>query len=210
MSRPDPKRTLSLPFPNGRRSRSRQRLSSLVRQSHIFASLVRQILETKFLQEVAAHPLTLSQFQLLKLIALNGNYQIGEVAGFLGVSPPAATKNIDKLERLGLITRHPSKGDRRATLLSASTKGRRLVEQYESVKAERLTPVFEGFSAKDIDQFTELMERFSLSLLKREELGRGMCLLCSAYCQQECSVSRVRGGCPYERLRHAHSKEGVS
>ncbi len=53
-------------------------------------------------------------------MTLNGRHQAGELAEFLGVSAPAATKNIDKLERFGLVVRSPSKGDRRATQLSAS------------------------------------------------------------------------------------------
>ena len=117
----------------------------LVRYSHIFASVVREVLEAKFLREVSPYPLTLSQFHLLKLIALNGGHQVGEVATVLGVSPPAATKNVNKLERLGLIVRNPSKGDRRATLLTPSAKGRRLVQKYEDLKADRLGPVLEEF-----------------------------------------------------------------
>src|SRR3990172_1781993 len=90
----------------------------LLRSSHIFASAVREILEQKLVREVSSVPLTLSQFHLLKLMHLNGRHQVGQVADFLGVSPPAATKNIDKLEALGLLVREPSKGDRRARLLS--------------------------------------------------------------------------------------------
>ena len=106
----------------------------LLRYSHIFASAVRDLLELKVLREVTDDPLTLPQFHLLKLISLNGTHQVGEVAQFLGVSPPAATKNIDKLEGLGLVARSPSTDDRRATLLASSHKGRRLVKRYEALK----------------------------------------------------------------------------
>ena len=40
-----------------------------LRFSHIFASIVREILEVKLLEEVAPHPLTLPQFHLLKAVA---------------------------------------------------------------------------------------------------------------------------------------------
>ena len=97
--------------------------SQLLRYSHIFASAVRDLLELKVLREVTDDPLTLPQFHLLKLISLNGTHQVGEVAQFLGVSPPAATKNIDKLEGLGLVARRSSTRDRRATLLASSREG---------------------------------------------------------------------------------------
>jgi DNA-binding MarR family transcriptional regulator len=177
----------------------------LVRYSHIFASAVREILELKLLREASAMPLTLSQFHLLKLMFLNGRHQVGEVADFLGVSPPAATKNIDKLEALGLVVRSPSKGDRRATLLSVSPKGRRLVRRYEELKAARLSPVLKKFGTEEREQFTRLLERFSLSLLEKELAGEhdhdGVCLRCDAYIQAGCPVGRLRGGCPYQTAR---------
>ena len=178
---------------------------NLLRFSHIFAAVVRDILEVKFLEESCPHSLTLLQFHLLKVISLNGGYQVGELAGFLGVSPPAATKNIDKLERLGLIVRTPSKGDRRATLLIPSTKGRRLVQKYEELKADRLAPVLADIGPKDLDRLAKLLERFSLSVIKQEDTGDGLCLRCAAYCSEDCSVGQIRGGCPHEKVRMSHS-----
>jgi len=168
------------------------------------------VLEVKFLAETTQHPLTLLQFHLLKLIALNGDHQMGEIANFLGVSAPAATKNIDKLERLGLVVRSPSKGDRRATLLSSSSKGRRLVQKYEDLKATRLGPVLREFKREELDDFSQLLERFSLCLLKNEESADGLCLRCSAYCEDHCPVAQVRGGCLYQKVRGAHVGEGIA
>jgi DNA-binding MarR family transcriptional regulator len=178
---------------------------NFLRYSHIFASLVREILEVKFLREISPYPLTLSQFHLLKVITLNGHHQVGEMANVLGVSPPAITKNIDKLERQGLLVRSPSKGDRRATLLSPSAKGRRLVQKYEDLKAERLAPVLEEFSPEELDRLAQLLKRFSLSLIKKEDAGGGLCLRCAAYCEEDCPVGLIRGGCPYQRIRGARA-----
>ena len=137
-------------------------------------------------------------------------YQVGELASFLGVSPPAATKNIDKLERLGLIVRTPSKGDRRATLLVPSAKGRRLVQKYEGIKADRLAPVLEEMGSKDLDRLAQLLERFSLSVVKNEEAGEGLCLWCAAYCTEGCAVGRIRGGCPYEKVRMTRASDAAA
>ncbi len=173
----------------------------LVRYSHIFASAVRDLLELKVLREVTDDPLTLPQFHLLKLVSLNGSHQVGEVAQFLGVSPPAATKNIDKLEGLGLLARSPSTDDRRATLLASSRKGRRLVKRYEALKEERLEPVLDSFSDTELAQFTRLLERFSLQLISQEDSGEGLCMRCSAYYDEACPVDHLRDGCPYQKVR---------
>lgn len=173
----------------------------LLRYSHIFASAMRDLLEIQVLREVTDDPLTLPQFHLLKLISLNGSHQVGEVARFLGVSPPAATKNIDKLEGLGLVARNRSQGDRRAKVLASSRKGRRLVKRYEALKEERLEPVLDGFSEQELRQLTRLLERFSLLLIEQRDTGDGLCMRCSAYYDEACPVNHLRDGCPYQRMR---------
>ena len=189
----------------GQRAESGDATLRLLRDSHIFASAIREVLEVKLLREISPDPLTTSQFQALRLMALDGHHQLGKVADFLGVSPPAATKNIDKLERLGLVVRAPSKGDRRATLLSVSPKGRRLVRKYEQRKAACLGPVLRSFRATEITQFADLLERFSVSLLGREPSAERFCLRCAGYIEPDCPVSQVRGGCRYQQARHVHA-----
>lgn len=182
----------------------------LLRDSHIFASAICEILDVKLLREISQCSLTTSQFQILKLMSFNGHHQIGEVAGFLGVSPPAATKNIDKLERLGLMSRSPSKGDRRATLLSVSRKGRRLVQKYEDLRVTRFAPVVETFKPEEIDALTTLLERFSISLLSHEPIGERFCLRCAGYIEDDCPIRQVHGGCRYQEIRNSRQTEDVS
>lgn len=187
----------------------------LLRNSHIFASAVRDVLERKFLKDTSHLPLTLSQFHLLKLMSINGQHQVSEVAEFLGVSPAAASKNIDKLEGLGLVVRTPSEGDRRATLLSVSPKGRRLVSAYEELKAERLHPVLDNFKPKEIEELSRLLERFSVEVFKLEEAegsesGNRYCLRCAAYLESDCPVGELRGGCPYSKVYDERRKNKTS
>jgi DNA-binding MarR family transcriptional regulator len=178
----------------------------LVRYSHIFASAVREVLELRLLRSASSLPLTLSQFHVLKLMTFNGQHQVSEVASFLGVSPPAATKNIDKLERIGLMVRAQSAGDRRATLLSVTDKGRRLVQRYERLKAERLAAVLEAFEPQEVTRLASLLERFSVALLDLDPGGDGSCLRCAAYLEEGCPVGALRGGCPYRGLKARASR----
>jgi DNA-binding MarR family transcriptional regulator len=173
----------------------------LLRFSHIFASVVREFLELQLLHEVSDEDLSLSQLHLLKLITLDGDHQMGQVAEFLGISAPATTKNIDKMERLGLVSRIPSTGDRRATLLAPSQQGRRLVSRYEALKEDRLAPVLEGFNKKELKQMADLLERFSLRLIHAQEPMSQICLRCSAYYDEHCPVPHLQDGCPYKQVR---------
>lgn len=185
-------------------------LYRFLRNSHIFSSAVHEILETKYLTDTCREPISLQQFHLLKLISLNGQHQVGEIADFLGVSSPAATKCIDKLERLGLLRRSRCPADRRATLLSATDKARDVVNRYEAHKTERLSPLLDRFEQREIAQFTRLMERFSLLLYAREIRENGYCLRCAVYGESNCPIGQVLGNCPYEKVRsrrNGHAEE---
>ncbi len=179
----------------------------LLRNSHIFSAVVREVLEEDLIRDTTNLPLTLSQFHLLKLLSIDGQHQVGEVADFLGVSPPAASKNIEKLVRLGLLDRKRSEGDRRAMLLSVTSRGRRLVIRYEELKAARLYPLLDQFSPQDVEALAHLLERFSLALCGLGTLTDGVCLRCAAYLQDECVVGAIQGGCPYQSLRASHEGE---
>jgi DNA-binding MarR family transcriptional regulator len=186
-------------------SDARRDLLAFVRQSHIFASIVREILEVELLRATTQLPLTVTQFHLLKLMSLDGHHHLSDMAAFLGVSAPAATKNIDKLERLGLASRTPSTGDRRATWLTVSPEGQRLVRDYEERKSARLGPVLHDFPAAHLAALTRLLERVSVSLVSTEPTSARACLRCAAYIDESCPIGEALGGCPYQVARQARA-----
>lgn len=185
----------------GRSAADSQDLFNLLRYAHIFSAAVREVLELKILRDTSPDPLSLSQLHLLKLISMNGKHKVGQIADFLGVSAPAASKNIDKLERLGLASRAPSKGDRRAILLASSAKGRDLVDRYEKLKVDRLQPVLQQLDTAELHQLTRLLERFALALIEADDGGEGLCFRCSAYFEDNCPVIHHHDGCPYQRIQ---------
>jgi len=182
------------------RSRAARDLRPLLRGSHLFASTVNELLHLKPLRQSTPHTLTPSQSNLLRVICLDGEHPVGQVAKLLGISTPAATKTVDKLARLGLVERHGCAGDRRARLFSVSPAGRALVRRFERRIALRLRAALEGFSLDEVDAFTHLLTRFSVSLLTGEPVGGKPCLRCAAYVVKGCPVGRARGGCPHDEF----------
>lgn len=178
-------------------------LFRLLRFSHIFSSTVRDVLEINLLREITTLPLTLQQLQLIRFMTFEGRHRVGDVAGYLGVSTAAASKNIEKLRRFGLLLRRRSEWDRRAKLLSVSPKGRRLIRRYEEHKNARLARTLQGFDTAEIDQLSGLLERFAVSLLETEPDTNGACLRCGGYLDDCCPVSYLRNGCPYTKSREA-------
>ncbi|MFH1278187.1 MAG: MarR family winged helix-turn-helix transcriptional regulator [Candidatus Eisenbacteria bacterium] len=173
----------------------------ILKISHVFANAVRDILESRYLRETAPAPLSLSQIHLLKLIDMNGDHFVGEVADFLGVSAPAASKNVDKLARLDLLRRVTPEKDRRNTCLKITAKGRDLVRRYEERRATGLRPVLETFSEEEREEFARLLTKFVTTLIDIEEQGGRGCLRCGAFYEDGCPVHGVTGRCPYEQAR---------
>lgn len=183
------------------------RVRRFLRCSHIFNAAVREISDPRSLEGLSDRSLTVPQLHLLKLMAGEGRHKVRDVAAFLGVSSPAATKCIDKLERMGLVTRTRSTEDRRTTVLDASEKGRSIVRAYERAKRERLEPILEEFDRQEIDRLVELLEMFAVSLFRRRLPRRGTCLFCGAYGDENCPIGRIRGSCPYDEMQSRRSTE---
>ena len=166
-----------------------------LRSGHVLRSLLREFLEEDFLQQVCRHRLTRSQFCFLKLITAESDLQVGELARCLGVSPAASSKNLDRLERLGLVYRETSDQDRRAILLKASAEGKELVCDYERLKAAQLEPVIDSLGREKTKQLCDLLEEVCVAMLGRAEHPRETCLRCAGYYRPDCSFEKLQGAC---------------
>jgi DNA-binding MarR family transcriptional regulator len=172
-----------------------------LRYGHVLRSLLREFLEEDFLRQICPHRLTRSQFCFLKLIAANSDLQVGELARSIGVSAAAASKNLDKLERLDLVIRETSSEDRRAILLSASPEGRRLVGDYERHKAARLMPVIDTLGEEKTGILCDLLEEVCTGILARVEEPRETCLRCAGYYRPDCVFEEFQGECALKPRR---------
>jgi DNA-binding MarR family transcriptional regulator len=170
-------------------------LYRFLRCGHILGSLLKEILEESYLGQRCSHPLTRTQFCLLKLITVNADVQPSEVARYLGVTPAAITKNVDKLEQLGLVNRDPCVEDRRATLLSASDEGARVVREYENLKTERISPVVKELEPAELDELCDLLEGLCVDLVRHGQLDLDSCMRCAGYYSEDCLVGLEQGGC---------------
>jgi DNA-binding MarR family transcriptional regulator len=149
--------------------------------------------------------LTRPQFCFLKLIAANSELQVGELARCLGVSPASSSKNLDRLEALGLVVRETSPEDRRATLLSASPEGEQLVRDYERLKAARLAPVIAELGPERTERLADLLQEVCLGLLRRNTVPDTPCMRCAGYYRPNCSVEELQGECALKPKRGAEA-----
>ena len=179
---------------------SGDQLHRFLRSGHVLRSLLREFLEEDFLQRVCRHRLTRAQFCFLKLIATKSDLQVGELARAVGVSPASSSKNLDKLESLGLVFREASAQDRRVILLRASAEGKELVGDYENLKAAQLAPVIDSMGREKTEQLCDLLEEVCCAMLARVEVPRETCMRCAGYYRVDCSFEKFQGECAL-RLR---------
>jgi DNA-binding MarR family transcriptional regulator len=80
--------------------------------------------------------ITSRQATLIWLVKRNPGLSLAELASEEGISPPAMSGHIDRLERAGLLERVRSSDDRRRVGLRLTDKGERLMRR---VRARRTT-----------------------------------------------------------------------
>lgn len=173
----------------------------IVRLSHAFAFAVREIFEDRLLRESAPAPLSIPQVHLLNYIQRNGACRIGDIAGFLGVSAPAASKNTEKLARLGLLRRRTPKRDRRISSIEITTDGADLLRKYRDLRVSNLSTLLNNFTLEDKMELSRLLERLVMKMIRVGERDGNGCLRCGAIVDDECPLHMATGNCPYEHAR---------
>jgi DNA-binding MarR family transcriptional regulator len=84
-------------------------------------------------REAHAFGITGGQASLLAVVEGQGRIGLGELAAREGVSAPAMSKHIDRLEHAGLVKRVPgASGDRRRIEIELTAKGQRVLRRVRS------------------------------------------------------------------------------
>ncbi len=111
-----------------------------------------------------------TDMKCLDLLVLNGSASPTQLAAYTGLSTGATTAMIDRLEKAGLIERHPHPKDRRGTIVmltkEASFKLRKLFESL----ATRMNALVTGYSERELSMLTNFFSK--TSELWRSELGK--------------------------------------
>ena len=169
--------------------------------AHVFVSTVSEAVEKRLLRETLGDKLTYSQLKLLRLVGLADSQTIGDVAAFLGISDPAASKAVDKLVREKLVRRSEAE-DRRAISLSLTASGRRLLVLYEEARRQKLQAIFERVPPEELHRVAEFLDQISAHLLESGPPAEELCLQCGIYFREKCLIrSKLSRRCLYQRQR---------
>jgi DNA-binding MarR family transcriptional regulator len=100
------------------------------------------------------------QMDTLDVLAMQASWRMSELAEELRVEPSTATRAVQRLERLGLAERSPSKDDGRVVEVRLTVPGR---ERYEAIarrRAELMTGVLSAYRVRELPMLAEMLERF--------------------------------------------------
>ena len=131
------------PLPSRRRSAEAQRLLDLL--NALGSTTFRQLLW----QRASELDLTYAQSQVLFHVADHSGCHMGDVAKAFGVTLPAVTHIVDRLEEKQFLQRFDHPGDRRVYLLELTRAGRALVQELHAMQMRGVEAVLRRMAADD-------------------------------------------------------------
>ena len=124
-------------------------ISEVTLSSELVADELRPVLlrlARELRKETEQLGVTARQATLLWLVKRSPGLSLAELAAEEGISPPALSGHVDRLERAGLLERVRSREDRRRVGLSLTEDGARLLRR---IRARRTTWLTERLRALD-------------------------------------------------------------
>lgn len=107
------------------------------------------------------YPLDRAQYLLL-LLLIDAPRTVGELASGLGLDQSTATRQVNSLERAGLVSRSPNPHDGRSMMISATPTGKARCAQMQGVRLDRLEQLLRDWPECDrlrfADQVAALIE----------------------------------------------------
>jgi len=105
--------------------------------------------------------LNVSDTECLFFLFLQGMATPSELAQHTGLTSGATTAMLDRLERAGLIERHPNPKDRRGSLIApAPTSAEKMAAWFQSARQAQ-AKLIARYSTSELELIVDVLERFT-------------------------------------------------
>jgi DNA-binding MarR family transcriptional regulator len=104
--------------------------------------------------ELLSLDLTMGQFKAMATLTINGAQPVGELGRRLGISEPAASLLVDKLEELGMAVRERDPQDRRRTLVTATAAAEELAARLHQGREDHILTWLSALTDEELDGLT--------------------------------------------------------
>ena len=118
--------------------------------------------------KAAAIPLDRALFPLLVGIERFGPIGVVELADRVGRDYTTVSRQVAKLESLGLAQRRASAADRRVREAVVTRKGKAMTDAVDAARDRMGRAIFEKWDARQMDELVRLMRKFADALRDRQ------------------------------------------
>jgi DNA-binding MarR family transcriptional regulator len=98
-------------------------------------------------------------FPLLVLVERLGPIGVVDLAGRVGRDYTTVSRQIARLEELGLVTRRPGAADKRVREAVITSVGKQATDALDAAREEMALAMFEDWTRKDFDDLARLMRK---------------------------------------------------
>jgi DNA-binding MarR family transcriptional regulator len=99
-----------------------------------------------------------ARLSALSVLVFSGPKTISELAGLERVKVPTMSKLVTAMEEEGLVSRRPHENDARSVIVSATAKGRRVLERGRELRLAALEGLLGNASAREVAIVREAAE----------------------------------------------------
>ncbi len=117
----------------------------------------------------AGIPLDRALFPLLVTVGRFGPIGVVELADRAGRDHTTVSRQVAKLEEMGLIERRPGARDRRVRQAEITDKGREMTDMIDAAREKIAREAFAEWDEGDFDQLVRLMRRYADSMAEVPE-----------------------------------------
>lgn len=105
-----------------------------------------------------------SAYGILCRLADDGPQRLGVLASGFGLDPSTITRQVQAMERVGLVERHSDAQDRRASILQLTEEGRSVLAHTRAHRRQRMEAVFADWDGQDREELARLLTKLNDSI----------------------------------------------
>lgn len=120
---------------------------------------VRLKLANKTINYLSENDLTFNQFKVLEVLYHRGDLNIGSITKLTMSTPGNITVVVKNLKRDGWITAIPDPDDKRASILTITEKGLKIIEKVFPNHAKQLSDYLDVLDDKELDTLYDLLNK---------------------------------------------------
>lgn len=165
--------------------------ASIERLVELLGAYFSTVLTASVLEETTGGELTPSQLEAMAFIQRHGGCSAKELSEGLRISIPSATRQVDRLVRKLLVTRHESGSDRRLVELHVTPIGEAALAAVRAARVGIMQRALETLPPSEREALRVLLDRFLQAALHDEAAVNACCRRCGTDHDCACVVNEA-------------------